>query len=165
MQPWSGTHCEWGAEGEPNITAAKKLVQLLEKRPRPGRLKQSPFFCLGSSRTQLRLTAFIIIGKAFCQFPVFYSWVFFLKKLTGKDLTDHTMALFSGTHLTLPTVVLNFGESASFGTGMWISTLLAVDLRLNWLLAWEDWKPDKCQKWFCPKCENIGVFFKIKKSY
>lgn len=49
---------------------------------------------------------------------------------------DQTISLFSGTHLTLPTVVLNFGESASFGTGMWISTLLAVDLRLNWLFAY-----------------------------
>ena len=48
---------------------------------------------------------------------------------------DHTISLFSGTHLTLPTVVLNLGESASLGTGMWISTLLAVDRRLNWLLA------------------------------
>lgn len=38
--------------------------------------------------------------------------------LTGKDLMDQTISLFSGTHLTLPTVVLNFGESASFGTGM-----------------------------------------------
>lgn len=55
--------------------------------------------------------------------------------LTGKDLIDHTISLFSGTHLTLPTVVLNLGESASLGTGMWISTLLAVDRRLNWLLA------------------------------
>lgn len=55
--------------------------------------------------------------------------------LTGKDLMDHTISLFSGTHLTLPTVVLNLGESASLGTGMWISTLLAVDRRLNWLLA------------------------------
>lgn len=55
--------------------------------------------------------------------------------LTGKDLMDHTISLFSGTHLTLPTVVLNLGESASLGTGMWISTLLAVDRLLNWLLA------------------------------
>lgn len=58
------------------------------------------------------------------------------RELTGKDLMDHTISLFSGTHLTLPTVVLNLGESASLGTGMWISTLLAVDRRLNWLLAW-----------------------------
>ena len=35
----------------------------------------------------------------------------------------------------LPIVVLNLGESASFGTGIMISTLLAVDRRLNWLLA------------------------------
>lgn len=54
---------------------------------------------------------------------------------TGKDLMDQTISLFSGIHLTLPTVVLNLGESASVGTGMWISTLLAVDLLLNWLLA------------------------------
>ena len=34
-----------------------------------------------------------------------------------------------------PIVVLNLGESASLGTGIMISTLLAVDLRLNWDLA------------------------------
>jgi len=39
--------------------------------------------------------------------------------------------LFSGTHLQDPTVVLNLGESASFGTGIMISTLFAVDLLLN----------------------------------
>lgn len=37
--------------------------------------------------------------------------------LTGKDFMDHTMLLDSGAHLTLPTEVLNLGESASFGTG------------------------------------------------
>lgn len=51
--------------------------------------------------------------------------------LTGKDLIDQTISLFSGTHFTLPTVVLNLGESASVGTGMWISTLLAVERLLN----------------------------------
>ena len=35
------------------------------------------------------------------------------------------------THLHVPVVVLNFGESASDGTGMRISTLFAVDRRLN----------------------------------
>lgn len=60
------------------------------------------------------------------------------RQLTGKDLMDQTISLFSGTHLTLPTVVLNLGESASVGTGMWISTLLAVERLLNWLLAWEE---------------------------
>ena len=58
--------------------------------------------------------------------------------LTGKDLMDQTISLFSGTHFTLPTVVLNLGESASVGTGMWISTLLAVERLLNWLFAWEE---------------------------
>lgn len=58
--------------------------------------------------------------------------------LTGKDLIDQTISLFSGTHFTLPTVVLNLGESASVGTGMWISTLLAVERLLNWLLAWDE---------------------------
>ncbi|TNN63912.1 hypothetical protein EYF80_025845 [Liparis tanakae] len=54
------------------------------------------------------------------------------------DLIDQTISLFSGTHFTLPTVVLNLGESASVGTGMWISTLLAVERLLNWLFAWDD---------------------------
>ena len=58
--------------------------------------------------------------------------------LTGKDLIDQTISLFSGTHFTLPTVVLNLGESASVGTGMWISTLLAVERLLNWLFAWDE---------------------------
>jgi len=51
--------------------------------------------------------------------------------LTGKDLMDHMTAFCSGAYLQLPTVVLNLGESASGGTGMTISTLLAVDRRLN----------------------------------
>lgn len=63
--------------------------------------------------------------------------------LTGKDLIDQTISLFSGTHFTLPTVVLNLGESASVGTGMWISTLLAVERLLNWLFAWEKKKKNK----------------------
>lgn len=61
-----------------------------------------------------------------------------VRVLTGKDLMDQTISLFSGTHFTLPTVVLNLGESASVGTGMWISTLLAVERRLNWDLAWRN---------------------------
>ena len=40
-------------------------------------------------------------------------------------------AFISGEYLQLPVVVLNFGESASVGTGMTISTLLAVERRLN----------------------------------
>lgn len=43
----------------------------------------------------------------------------------------HMTAFISGAYLQLPTVVLNFGESASGGTGITISTLLAVDRRLN----------------------------------
>lgn len=50
---------------------------------------------------------------------------------TGNDLMVQTTVLFSGIHLHEPTVVLNFGESASLGTGTIISTLLAVDLLLN----------------------------------
>lgn len=36
------------------------------------------------------------------------------------------------------TLTLNFGESASMGTGITMSTLLAVERRLNWLLAYGD---------------------------
>lgn len=43
----------------------------------------------------------------------------------------HTNALCSGVYFTEPILVLNLGESASEGTGMIISTLLAVDRRLN----------------------------------
>jgi len=46
-----------------------------------------------------------------------------------------TTALVSGEYLQLPAVVLNLGESASTGTGTMISTLLAVERRLNWLFA------------------------------
>lgn len=64
----------------------------------------------------------------------FFSW--FVKfDLTGNDLMVQMTAFMSGAYLQLPTVVLNLGESASAGTGMMISTLLAVDLLLNWLLA------------------------------
>lgn len=55
--------------------------------------------------------------------------------LTGKDLMVHSTALFSGTHLALPVLVLNLGESASLGTGTRITTLLAVERVLNWLRA------------------------------
>ncbi|ANB10945.1 hypothetical protein AWJ20_3739 [Sugiyamaella lignohabitans] len=41
------------------------------------------------------------------------------------------MADFSGCHFTFPAVVLNLGESASSGTGIVISTLLAFDRFLN----------------------------------
>lgn len=51
--------------------------------------------------------------------------------LTGNDLMVQMTALTSGAYLQLPTVVLNLGESASAGTGMMISTLLAVDRLLN----------------------------------
>lgn len=47
----------------------------------------------------------------------------------------HTMQFFSGVYFTDPTEVLNLGESASLGTGIMISTLLAVDRLLNWDLA------------------------------
>lgn len=48
----------------------------------------------------------------------------------------HSTALFSGTHLAWPVVVLNLGESASLGTGTKMDTLLAVERLLNWLRAW-----------------------------
>lgn len=51
--------------------------------------------------------------------------------LTGKDLIFHCTALFSGTHLALPVLVLNLGESASLGTGTRMATLLAVERLLN----------------------------------
>src|SRR5437016_1202647 len=53
----------------------------------------------------------------------------------GNDLMVQIIALCSGAYLTEPIPVLNFGESASPGTGITISTLFAVDLRLNWDLA------------------------------
>lgn len=49
----------------------------------------------------------------------------------GNDLIVQVIAFCSGAYFTLPMVVLNLGESASAGTGITISTLLAVDLRLN----------------------------------
>lgn len=51
--------------------------------------------------------------------------------LTGKDLMFHCTTLFSGTHLVLPVLVLNLGESASLGTGTRMDTLLAVERLLN----------------------------------
>ena len=51
--------------------------------------------------------------------------------LTGNDLIVQMTAFMSGAYLQLPVVVLNFGVSASIGTGMMISTLLAVDRLLN----------------------------------
>ena len=67
---------------------------------------------------------------------MFYSFWFITTctkfvELTGKDLIVQITEFVSGAYLQLPTVVLNFGVSASVGTGMIISTLLAVDLLLN----------------------------------
>ncbi|KAK1134617.1 hypothetical protein K0M31_007399 [Melipona bicolor] len=53
----------------------------------------------------------------------------------GNDLMNQVIALCSGEYLTLPMVVLNLGESASLGTGITISTLLAVERLLNCDLA------------------------------
>lgn len=55
--------------------------------------------------------------------------------LTGKDLMVHTTRFFSGTYFAWPVLVLNFGESASLGTGTRTSTLLATDCFLNCPLA------------------------------
>jgi hypothetical protein len=46
--------------------------------------------------------------------------------LTGKDLIVQITEFESGAYLQLPTVVLNFGVSASVGTGMIILHLLTV---------------------------------------
>jgi len=45
------------------------------------------------------------------------------------------MQLLSGTYFTVPTLALKTGESTSAGTGTMISTLLAIDFYLNWVLA------------------------------
>merc|ERR1719192_787635 len=64
------------------------------------------------------------------------NWAFMRYSLPpGNDLMVQHTAPSSGTYLHWPIVVLNLGESASLGTGIMISTLLAVDLRLNWDLA------------------------------
>lgn len=49
----------------------------------------------------------------------------------GKLFICHTNALSSGVYFAEPIACLNFGESASDGTGIIISTLFAVDLLLN----------------------------------
>lgn len=62
--------------------------------------------------------------------------------LTGKDLMVHTTRFFSGTYFAWPVLVLNFGESASLGTGTRTSTLFATDCFLNCPLAWRENKLD-----------------------
>ncbi len=52
--------------------------------------------------------------------------------------------IMSTPHLQCPMVVLNFGALASLGTGMMISTLLAVDLRLNWDFALTMYSTREC---------------------
>jgi hypothetical protein len=52
-------------------------------------------------------------------------------KLTGNDFIDQTIEFFSGTYFTAPHVALNRPVSASDGTGIIISTLFAVERRLN----------------------------------
>ncbi len=53
----------------------------------------------------------------------------------GNCFIRHMIQSLSGTYSTLPVEVLNDGESASAGTGMIISTLLAVERRLKLDLA------------------------------
>ena len=47
------------------------------------------------------------------------------------SLVSGLFSFRSLTHLHVPVVVRNFGVSASEGTGTMISTLLAVERRLN----------------------------------
>jgi hypothetical protein len=51
--------------------------------------------------------------------------------LPSNYLITQTMQLLSGMYLTVPTFALKTGESTSIGTGIIISTLLAIDLDLN----------------------------------
>lgn len=51
--------------------------------------------------------------------------------LPGKLLMFQTKQLPSGVYFTVPIEVLNFGESASLGTGIITSTLFAVERLLN----------------------------------
>lgn len=53
----------------------------------------------------------------------------------GNCFIHHIIQLLSGTYLTVPTLALNTGESTSIGTGTMISTLLAIDFYLNYVLA------------------------------
>lgn len=48
---------------------------------------------------------------------------------------DQTIELVSGTYLTVPVFALKTGESTSGGTGIIISTLLATDFALNYVLV------------------------------
>ena len=54
---------------------------------------------------------------------------------TGNCLMVQSMLLLSGWYLTVPAVVLKRGESTSHGTGIRISTKVAIDCRLNCVLA------------------------------
>jgi len=51
--------------------------------------------------------------------------------LPSNYLITQTIQLLSGMYLTVPTFALKTGESTSIGTGIIISTLLAIDLDLN----------------------------------
>lgn len=57
------------------------------------------------------------------------------RKLPGKLRIIQTHAFNSGMYFTDPADVLNFGESASLGTGIITSTWFAIDCRLNCDLA------------------------------
>lgn len=64
--------------------------------------------------------------------------------------------------VSLPIVVLNLGESASLGTGITISTLLAVDRRLNWDLAFTIISILKQKKY---KKENSDISINVHVKY
>jgi len=84
----------------------------------------------------------------------------------GKDLIVHTTEFVSGEYLHDPAVVLNLGESASTGTGTMISTLLAVDRRLNCDLAYRphtDRQTDENKQKSTKRMTMIKTFSAIKR--
>mmetsp|Transcript_13907 Transcript_13907/g.48449 ORF Transcript_13907/g.48449 Transcript_13907/m.48449 type:complete len:234 (+) Transcript_13907:626-1327(+) len=71
---------------------------------------------------------------------------------------DHTMASRAGTYVTVPMLALNVGESTSGGTGITISTLLAMERDLNCDLAFTRYSMRECACGSTTVCtQNSGL--------
>jgi hypothetical protein len=66
--------------------------------------------------------------------------------------------------ILLCTVTLNLGESASAGTGIWISTLFAVERLLNWLFAYAKKTTVTVCKEENTKTNKFWVMYKSNKN-
>lgn len=90
-------------------------------------------FDKNTSLSSIEHLSFNLVPLVYAQTYTLLRQLFFSSP--GKLRIVHTNAPISGAYLADPIGLLNFGESASLGTGTMTSTWLAIDWRLNCDLA------------------------------